>query len=295
MAYIGNTPAEAFSSFQKQDFTTSATTSYTLDHPVANQNELALFINFVRQEPTTAYTASGTSLTLTSATSSSDDMYCVYLGKAIQTVNPPSGSVGSSQVAASIITGQTALASEPADTDEFLVSDAGTLKRIDYSLIKGGGITEIDQWRVNTTFTGNASPIASNWERVDVSDRLQGYLGTGMSESSGVFTFPSTGFYLVIFQSKHAVNGDDRSITSAIRTTPDNSTFYDTASNSTFIQQTSSNFTAANIFVNAIVDVEDTSTDKVAFSMDTYNSSTQTQGETNQSLTAATFIRLADT
>jgi len=135
MPFIGNQPAEAFSSFQKQDFTTSATTSYTLDHPVSNQNEIALFINFVRQEPTAAYTASGTTLTLTSATASTDDMYCVYLGKAVQTVNPPSGSVGSSQVAASIITGQTALTSEPSSTDELLISDAGTLKRIDYSLI----------------------------------------------------------------------------------------------------------------------------------------------------------------
>ncbi len=102
MAYIGNTPAEAFSAFQKQDFSTSATTSYTLDHPVANANEIALFINFVRQEPTAAYTASGTSLTLTSATSSSDDMYCVYLGKAIQTVNPPNSSVGTSQLDSSL-------------------------------------------------------------------------------------------------------------------------------------------------------------------------------------------------
>ena len=100
MSYIGNQPAESYSAFQKQDFTTSATTSYTLDHPVANQNELALFINFVRQEPTAAYTASGTSLSLTSATSVGDDMYCVYLGKAVQTVNPPSGSVGLSQLSA---------------------------------------------------------------------------------------------------------------------------------------------------------------------------------------------------
>ena len=38
-----------------------------------------------------------------------------------------------------LISGKTALASEPADTDEFLVSDAGTLKRIDYSLIKSSG------------------------------------------------------------------------------------------------------------------------------------------------------------
>ena len=100
MPFIGNQPALAYTSFAKQDFTTSATTSYTLDNPVANANEIALFINFVRQEPTTAYTASGTSLTLTSATSASDDMYCVFLGKAVQTVNPPAGSVGLSQLSA---------------------------------------------------------------------------------------------------------------------------------------------------------------------------------------------------
>ena len=97
--YLGNQPALSYTSFAKQDFTTSATTSYTLDQPVANENEIALFINFVRQEPTTAYTASGTSLTLTSATSASDDMYCVFLGKAVQTVNPPNGSVGTAQLA----------------------------------------------------------------------------------------------------------------------------------------------------------------------------------------------------
>ena len=134
--YLGNQPALSYTSFAKQDFTTSATTSYTLDHPVTNENEIALFINFVRQEPTTAYSASNTTLTLTSATSASDDMYCVFLGKAVQTVNPPSGSVGSSQVAASIITGQTALGATPADTDELLISDAGTLKRVDYSYLK---------------------------------------------------------------------------------------------------------------------------------------------------------------
>ena len=55
MPFIGNQPALSYTSFAKQDFTTSATTSYTLDNPVANANELALFINFVRQEPTTAY------------------------------------------------------------------------------------------------------------------------------------------------------------------------------------------------------------------------------------------------
>ena len=120
MPFIGNQPALSFTSFAKQDFTTSATTSYTLDNPVANANELALFINFVRQEPTTAYSASGTTLTLTSATSSSDDMYCVYLGKAVQTVNPPNASVGASQIVdASITSGKLANGVLPTNTPAF--------------------------------------------------------------------------------------------------------------------------------------------------------------------------------
>ena len=120
MPFIGNQPALSYTSFAKQDFTTSATTSYTLDNPVANANELALFINFVRQEPTTAYSASGTTLTLTSATSSSDDMYCVYLGKAVQTVNPPNASVGASQIVdASITSGKLASGVLPTNTPSF--------------------------------------------------------------------------------------------------------------------------------------------------------------------------------
>ena len=98
MSYIGTPPSNAFTSLLKQDFSTSATTGYTLDHAVNNANDIALFINFVRQEPTAGYAASGTTLTLTSATASSDDMYCVYLGQALQTVNPPNVSVGTAQL-----------------------------------------------------------------------------------------------------------------------------------------------------------------------------------------------------
>ena len=174
MPFIGNQPAESYSAFQKQDFSTSATTSYTLDHPVANQNEIALFINFVRQEPTTAYTASGTSLTLTSATSASDDMYCVYLGKAVQTVNPPSGSVGSSQVAASIITGQTAETSIATD-DTVLIHDtsAGALRKMTRAnFVSGIGGANTPYFRArrssnqNTT-SGAATKIQFDTEEFD--------------------------------------------------------------------------------------------------------------------------------
>ena len=51
------------------------------------------------------------------------------------------GIISNSKLAQDIISGQTALAVAPADTDEFLISDAGTLKRLDASLIGGGAWT----------------------------------------------------------------------------------------------------------------------------------------------------------
>ena len=294
MSYIGKEPADSFISFAKQDFTTSATTSYTLNNAVTNENELALFINFVRQEPTTAYTASGTTLTLTSATASSDDMYCVYLGQAKQTVNAPDGSVGSSQVAASIITGQTALASEPADTDEFLVSDAGTLKRIDYSLIKGGGITMVDQWRITSSFTGSVNPLSSNWERNDKAPSV-GYYGSQMTESSGLFTFPSTGIYYVSFTTNFKRNGDSRYNSVYIRATTDGSTTAQVAEANQAISQSESSTTYAYASAEIVLDIQSTSNNKVAFEIDPSQSSTEILANSNRDVTYARFIRLGDT
>jgi len=139
MPYIGNQPAEQFTSFATQEFSTSATTSYTLDHAVTNENEIALFVNNVRQQPGSgkAYTATGTTLTLSEATASTDTMYCVFLGRALQTVNPATNSITAAMVSNDLISGKDALTSSPDDTDELLISDAGTLKRIDVSLVGG--------------------------------------------------------------------------------------------------------------------------------------------------------------
>ena len=197
MPFIGNQPALSYTSFAKQDFTTSATTSYTLNNPVTNENEIALFINFVRQEPTTAYTASGTSLTLTSATSSSDDMYCVYLGKAVQTVNPASGSVGSSQVAASIITGQTAETSIATD-DLILLSDtsaSGALKKMTRAnFVTGLGLAECS-FRAYQSSSQGISNVTNTQVTLDTED-----WDTDNAFASSTFTCPAdkTGKYLVV-------------------------------------------------------------------------------------------------
>ena len=109
MSYVGNTPADKFLTLEKQQFSVSATTGYTLSHSVSSPQDIALFINNVRQNPNSSYTVSGTALTLSSpGTSSGDTMYCVFLGKAIGTVAPAVGSVTNTMLAGSIATSKLA-------------------------------------------------------------------------------------------------------------------------------------------------------------------------------------------
>ena len=98
MAYVGNTPAEAYISISSQTFTTINGTGYVLSSSVTNSEDIALFLNNVRQKPST-YTATGTALTMGTATTTLDALYCVYLGKGIQTVTPGLASVGTAQIA----------------------------------------------------------------------------------------------------------------------------------------------------------------------------------------------------
>ena len=62
------------------------------------------------------------------------------------------------------------------------------------------GITMMDQWRITNDNNKTANQtIDSNWERTDT---FFAQIGTGMSESSGIFTFPQTGIYLLMGQSQ---------------------------------------------------------------------------------------------
>tara|TARA_B100002019_G_scaffold273756_1_gene270111 strand:+ start:276 stop:1154 length:879 start_codon:yes stop_codon:yes gene_type:complete len=104
MPYIGNKSDTAFTSLEKQDFSNPSGTSLTLTHAVANANDIALYINNVRQEPTEAYSVNGTTVTLTGSVSNSDDIYAVYLARAVQTTVPPDGSVSSVKLATNSVT-----------------------------------------------------------------------------------------------------------------------------------------------------------------------------------------------
>jgi len=141
MAYVG-TPIDTqnqFQSLQGKRFSgDGSTTAFTLDIAPSSVFDIEVFVENVRQDPNSAYGISGTTLTFTGAPpSGTNNIYVVHQAKAVGTIDVPASGVVPASLASNIISGQTELAATPADTDEFLISDAGTIKRIDYSHIKG--------------------------------------------------------------------------------------------------------------------------------------------------------------
>jgi len=154
------------------------------------------------------------------------------------------------------------------------------------------GITMADAYKVTSSFSGT-SYITTNWAR-DTS-RGGGNIGSAMSESSGVFTFPSTGIYLVHFQARGNINNqNNREVIIQIFFTSDNSSYEETA-NAAMNQYDSNSFTHASTNTQKILDITNTSTDKVKFRVQTNESAFSTYGDSSISFTFVQFIRLGDT
>jgi hypothetical protein len=158
--------------------------------------------------------------------------------------------------------------------------------------VNGGGLTVADQWRLTTSFTDSADPIASNFERVDSTG--QGFIGSAMTESSGIFTFPSTGVYKIEYLIQCYLNGDTRFHKGQIQLTTNNSSYASVTSTRTFIANLSNN-TFSSCIATTYFDVTDTSNCKVKFSISVEDSSTNTLGSSTENETSFTFTRLGDT
>ena len=185
MAYIGKQPVVG--NFQKCDAITvvNGQAAYTLNvggsavNP-ENANHMLVSLNGVLQAPGDSFTVSGSTLTFASNLATGDVIdFVIILGDVLDLGTPSDNSITTAKLASdavteakiaddavesehlnnNIISGQTALAESPADTDEFLVSDGGTIKRIDYSHIKGGGAyTKL----LTTTVSSNTTNVDFN-------------------------------------------------------------------------------------------------------------------------------------
>jgi hypothetical protein len=86
MPFLGKTPAQGFvNSVTKDDFTPNgSTTAFTLSKSPATVNEIEVYVGNVRQEPTSAYSVSGTALTMTEAPATGTNFYVMHIGNATQ-------------------------------------------------------------------------------------------------------------------------------------------------------------------------------------------------------------------
>ena len=177
----------------------------------------------------------------------------------------------------------------PADTGTVLTS-ATALSNFPSGF--ANGITEADIWKITADHSGTGY-LTTNWERV--TDDGAGYLGTGMTESSGVFTFPSTGIWKIEAPGTlYRSNGSEHYIGYEIHTTTDG-TNYDSASKS---QGSVTYIAAVNVYESTyctfIFDVTNTSTHKVKFYFIEQNDGTAA-GSSNKIFTGGIFTRLGDT
>ena len=153
MAYVG-TPIDTrnqFQSLQGKRFSgDGSTTDFTLDVAPGNVLDIEVFVGNVRQDPNSAYTVSGTTLSFTGAPpSGTNNIYVVHQAKSVGTIDVPAGGVAAGSLASSVLTGQTDIGGAIADADLFLVDDGagGTLRKTAASRIKtyaGGAVTALN-------------------------------------------------------------------------------------------------------------------------------------------------------
>lgn len=198
MGYVGNQTTNSYTSMDKQTITGNGGTSYTLDHAVANVNEIEVFVNNVRQEPSVAYTVSGTALTMTGNVASSDDFYVVFQGKALQTVVPPDGSVTQAKLASSVIlipTGMVAPFAVNTAPTGWLECDGSAVSRTTYAdLFSALGTT----WGVgdgSTTFNvpDARAEFIRGWDNGKGTDSGRTFASSQTDNANSISQFNSSG------------------------------------------------------------------------------------------------------
>ena len=156
------------------------------------------------------------------------------------------------------------------------------------------GITMADQWRTYNTqsISGNTATTVTSWER---NDNTFAAIGSAMNESSGVWTFPTTGIYLVTYHFTFwDTSGNNRYITARMKY--NNVYMSQPYTSLTYV----SGETFANVGSSVILDVTDTS-HELFFSVVSENTfqiagnNWAGVGNENVNTCDVTFIRLGDT
>jgi hypothetical protein len=279
MAYIGKTPT--IGNFQVCDAISvvNGQAAYTMQVGSVNvspesANHMLVSLNGILQKPGSSFTVSSSTITFASNLVTGDVIdFIQILGNVLDLGVPSDSTVSLAKL--------TATGTKSSST--FLRGDNT------FDTPPLGGITMGEQWRLTTTKTSNGV-LDANLEVNDTSG--YGSLGTGMSESSGIFTFPSTGIYMIIANGIF-IGASENAMGLFIDVTTNNSSY--TIIAEAYDGQRNSTNTYASGMCQTLIDVTDTSNVKVRFQANTLSGGSGLQGGTSSNLTSFMFVRLGDT
>ena len=280
MAYIGKTPV--LGNFVKLDAITvvNGQAAYTMQNggvnftSYDNVNQFLVSLNGILQSPTDSFTVSGSTLTFASNLSTGDVIdFVMVLGNTLDVGTPSDNTVSLAKLTA---TG---------------TKDATTFLRGD-NTFASAGITEADQWRVTANITSNVDPIAANLERID--DASFAKIGTGVSVSSGVWSFPSTGLWQVsCFLTSLGDTQADNHIIVVYATTNNGTAWDEIFQICGGVNATAAQGNQNTSYLDQFVNVTDVSNVKIKFAA-TSISNGYIMGNSASTLTGFKFIRLGD-
>ena len=292
MAYIGKTPV--IGNFVKLDSITvvNGQAAYTMQNggvnftSYDNVNQFLVSLNGVLQAPTDSFTVSSSTLTFASNLSTGDVIdFVLVLGNSLDIGTPSDNTVTAAKIANSAVD----LTSKVTGT--LPVANGGT------NLTSGfaNGITSAQQWRISSNFSINSSSelVITGWEKQDQS--FAGSIGSDFSVSSGVFTFPTTGIFLITLQANFGSNDySDTNTAVKIAISSDSGSSYTNQSQAWLGYETDGNPPSRETGTcHALVNVADASTYRARFMVHNLDGTNAfLEGASTYSSTNVVFIKV---
>jgi len=280
MPYIGRDTDKLSNVEVLDNITFDGSSSYTLQKGGSNftpssANTLLVSIDGVVQAGN--FTVSGSTIdfgTAVAGTSTCD--FILHYGTGLITT-PADGTVTTAKIGSNAVT-------------TAKIADANVTSAKMFSGF-ANGITEADQWRLTTSLTGSIDgDITTNLERSD--DATFAKIGTGMTESSGIFTFPATGLYWVQFRFT-GTNSSDDAANFFIDVSNNSGSSYDAVARGLQGEGNATNSYNTGI-CSSFINVTNASTFRVKFSLSSTSANFGLSGNTLYSVTSFNFIRLGD-
>ena len=197
MGYVGTAPLSG--DYRKLDDISSgfdgSETEFTLQVGSANvtppkETTMLVSVGGILQEPVSAYTVSGSTISFTAAPASGADFFGILLGDTMNIGTPSDGTITAAKVEDTFISGQTEITSGLAAADELLYSDGGTIKKIGLD-----NFVELAPTLATEDAIANGDYIlfldgsaTGNMNKEAVHDLATLFAGTGLGASSSVIS-----------------------------------------------------------------------------------------------------------